>query len=452
MTASTPQQADVVVVGAGISGLAAAFRLQQQGLSVTVLEAEQGVGGKMISGTRGGYVFNRGATILPSSFSNLLRLGEDAGLGRPYKPLPLSVGIPRDGRVRTIIGRPGLRGAVDAVRTDLLSWRSKLLLRRLGSDVRRWKAQLKDDETYEKAARLDTETVASYAERRLNQEIFDYVIDPLLRGLYLSETEHMSVVDLFLTISKMAGGGPLQYPTGIDFLAKRLASFVDVRTGATVSEVGHLGDGVRVVWHDETGEHRIDTRGCVLAVNGPFVPKIYPELSDRHRELIESISYKSVLKGVFGLHHLPDGVPTMVPIPRAAGIGLGVVTVDSRSMPHAAPAGKTLVSGHWVDDYSKAAFDSSDEELLPEMLQHMETVIPGITATLDFAEIVRWNVATNERRTGFYATVSELRRTLDPNDVIQFAGDFLALSGTTGSAESGERAAERLAKRLERRR
>jgi oxygen-dependent protoporphyrinogen oxidase len=439
---------DVVVVGGGISGLAAAFRLQQQGLTVTVLEAADAVGGKMVSTERDGYVLNRGATTLPSSFSNLIQLCADSGLGRPFKPLTPSIGIPRDGRMRFLVRHAGLGAAVDGIRTDLLSWRSKLLLRRFVADVKRWRQQLDGDENYETAARLDTETVASYAQRRLNQEILDYLIDPLLRGLYLSETSNMSVVDLFLSVTKLGGGGPMEYPSGIDFLAKRLASFVDVRTGATVRDVRHVDGGVRTVWHDAEGEHTIDSRGCVLAVNGPVVPKIYPDLSDRQRELIESIRYKSVLKATFALRRLPPNVPTIVPVPRAAGIGLGVVNVDTRAMPHSAPAGKAVVSGHWVDEYSKAAVGRSDEELLPEMIEHMESVIPGLSAELEFAEVVRWEIATNARYIGFYDTVSELRRSLDPDDVVQLAGDFLGISGTVTSVESGERAAAALRRQL----
>jgi oxygen-dependent protoporphyrinogen oxidase len=124
------------------------------------------------------------------------------------------------------------------------------------------------------------------------------------------------------------------------------------------------------------------------------------------------------------------------------------VNVDTRAMPHSAPAGKAVVSGHWVDEYSKAAVGRSDEELLPEMIEHMESVIPGLSAELEFAEVVRWEIATNARYIGFYDTVSELRRSLDPDDVVQLAGDFLGISGTVTSVESGERAAAALRRQL----
>ncbi len=445
--ASAEYDSDVVVVGGGIAGLAAAFRLRQQGWSVIVLEAAQSVGGRMSSVERDGFVLNRGATILPASFTNIIQLSEDSGLGKPFKPLAVTVGMPRDGRMRPLVRRGGLGGVLDLLGTDLLSFRSKMLMPRLAVDVLRWRRRLEGDKSYQAAARLDNETVASYALRRLNQEILDYVLDPFLRALYLGETADMSVVDLFLSLSKL-GGGPLRYPSGIDFLPKRLASFVDVRTGAGATEVRHVDGGVRTVWQDGEGEHTLTTRGAVLAMNGQDLLPVYRDLSDRQRELIQSVRHKSVLKGIFALRRLPADVPTLIPVPRAAGLGLAITVVDSHSMPDSVPPGKAVISGHWVSEHSKEVLERTDGDLLPEMIREMEQVIPGLSAELEFAHIVRWSFATNSRYRGFYDTVANIRRTLASDDVIQLAGEYLALSGTANSVENGERAAASLGERL----
>lgn len=55
----------VIVVGAGVSGLSAAFRLHQRGIDVIVLEAADRVGGKTQGERREGFILNRGATLLP---------------------------------------------------------------------------------------------------------------------------------------------------------------------------------------------------------------------------------------------------------------------------------------------------------------------------------------------------------------------------------------------------
>lgn len=437
---------DVVVAGGGIAGLTAAFRLQERGLTVTVLEAEDHVGGKMVSTLRDGFVLNRGATMVPEAFTVMTRLAEDAGLTHAFKSAPLSFGIPRDGRVLRLGGK-GLAAAIGGIRTPLLSWRSKLILGRLIVDAVRWQRRLGHD-NYEVAGQLDTESVSSYVDRRLNAEIYDYVVDPLLRGIYLAGPSNMSVVDLFLTLGKFAEGAPMEYPNGIDFLARKLASLLDIRIKATVECIDRTEAGVRTRWRDAGGEHSTSSRGCVIAVNGPDVARIYPGLPSRQRELIDSIPYGAVLKGIFALRRAPEDVPTMVAVPTKAGIGLAITHIDSRAMPNSAPAGKAVVSGHWVDDYAKAAAGLPDDAVLTEMIKDIETIIPGLSQELEFAELERWNVATNARHVGFYRTVAELRRLIDPADVVQLAGDYLGISGTNSSAESGERAAAVLAARL----
>jgi oxygen-dependent protoporphyrinogen oxidase len=71
---------EVIVVGAGASGLAAAFRLERAGFRVRVLEAGDRVGGKMWTTTRDGFTFDRGPTAIFDRYVNVLGIVADAGL------------------------------------------------------------------------------------------------------------------------------------------------------------------------------------------------------------------------------------------------------------------------------------------------------------------------------------------------------------------------------------
>ena len=63
---------DVIVVGGGPSGLAAAHRLSRAGVAVRVLEAGDRVGGKMLTSHRQGFVVDEGAFFLPTTYRTLL--------------------------------------------------------------------------------------------------------------------------------------------------------------------------------------------------------------------------------------------------------------------------------------------------------------------------------------------------------------------------------------------
>ena len=124
-SASQQSEPDVIVVGAGIAGLAAGFRLKERGLSVLVLEAGNDIGGKMSSIRRAGWTLNRAATILPSSYATLRNLARDAGGGSSFGRMDTRFGIPRDGAMHTVrAAGPGQ--LVDGARTRLIGSRSKL--------------------------------------------------------------------------------------------------------------------------------------------------------------------------------------------------------------------------------------------------------------------------------------------------------------------------------------
>src|SRR5208282_1741433 len=88
----------VIVVGAGMAGLAAAFRLRQAGVEVTVLESSDRVGGRIATDSRDGYVIERGAQLITSTYRNVLGLVKELGLESELKLTSPWLAIVKDGR------------------------------------------------------------------------------------------------------------------------------------------------------------------------------------------------------------------------------------------------------------------------------------------------------------------------------------------------------------------
>ena len=81
------EQVDVVVVGAGLAGLAAAKRLIASGRSVLVLEASDGVGGRVRTDEVDGFHLDRGFQVLLTAYPELHRqLDVDALHLRSFDP------------------------------------------------------------------------------------------------------------------------------------------------------------------------------------------------------------------------------------------------------------------------------------------------------------------------------------------------------------------------------
>lgn len=113
-------QADVVIVGAGVAGLAAAHRLTSAGVTTAVLEAAHCVGGRMSTEKVDGFRLDRIGQLLSTSYPELrLTPGLDALVLRPFAP---GVLVHSEGRRHRASAPPtgggagGARSALNAVR------------------------------------------------------------------------------------------------------------------------------------------------------------------------------------------------------------------------------------------------------------------------------------------------------------------------------------------------
>src|SRR3546814_17472950 len=109
----------VIGVGGGPSGLSAAFRLQQAGCTVTVLEDDAQAGGKVRTEVRDGFVMDQGASVLPQAYTYVMQLLHDAGGDHLLQPGGTTVGFARADNI------PFLHSANlprDAIGTKLTSW------------------------------------------------------------------------------------------------------------------------------------------------------------------------------------------------------------------------------------------------------------------------------------------------------------------------------------------
>jgi oxygen-dependent protoporphyrinogen oxidase len=171
----------VAIVGAGITGLTAAFRLQQQGLPVTVYEATARVGGVIESVQQDGYLAEFGPNTVLETSPKIAALVRDLGLAsrRLYSdPGASNRYIVRGGRPVRLPGSP-----VAFLATRLFSAGAKLRLLR---------------EPFVPPAPPDAEeSLAEFVLRRLGPEFLDYAINPFVAGVYAGDPARLSVRQAF---------------------------------------------------------------------------------------------------------------------------------------------------------------------------------------------------------------------------------------------------------------
>jgi protoporphyrinogen/coproporphyrinogen III oxidase len=178
----TRAQPHVVIVGGGISGLAAAFFLRDEPVRVTVLEGSPRLGGKLSVSEVGGVAVDEGAEALLVTRPEGTALIAEAGLAdQRAAPGPTSSAIWTLGALRPLPRRQFM--GVPSDMTELA--RSGVLT---GEGVARARQDLELPPT----GRDGDVSVAGYVGGRLGPEVVDRLVDPLLGGVYAGRSAELS--------------------------------------------------------------------------------------------------------------------------------------------------------------------------------------------------------------------------------------------------------------------
>lgn len=170
-------QADVIVAGAGISGLATAYLLAQRGVDVLVLEKNDYFGGKVQSRRTNGFLVEAGPNAALETTPLLTALVRDLGLEgeKIYADEKAKKRfIVRNGELIPLPASP-----LAFLRTRLFSWQAKLRLFR--------------EPFVPRGAQTSDESVADFVRRRLGDEFLDYAVNPFVAGVYAGDPHTLSV-------------------------------------------------------------------------------------------------------------------------------------------------------------------------------------------------------------------------------------------------------------------
>ena len=177
----------VAIIGAGITGLTAAFYLKRRGVPVTVYEASGRVGGAIQSIREEGYLAEFGPNTILETSPKVTQLVCDAGLAaRRLDPDP-KAGARYVVRYQRPIEMPG--SPLGFFTTKLFTARAKLAVLR-----EPFVAPRRDGKE---------ESVAEFVVRRLGQEFLDHAIDALVAGVYAGDPYKLSVPQAFPKLGQL---------------------------------------------------------------------------------------------------------------------------------------------------------------------------------------------------------------------------------------------------------
>lgn len=441
MRASKREGARVCVVGAGISGLTAAWRLKQAGHTPVVLEAADYVGGRIRSVRHGSFLFDIGAFIYLGSYTQSVALMRELGLSAQIAQVDAYGAMPRGGElhyldfskpVRTVLG------------TRYLSFGGKLRLARLMRLLlRHWKDLNYEDATA--ASALDVESVQAYGERELTPEVLEYIAAVVVRGPWLANPERASVVQLLWTLKNFFKPYFFGLDEGMDALPRALAAALDVRLGAPVQQVIDHGREVEVSWTADGRELTERFDACLITTTTDVSLRIHPQVSGVARTFFERTEYISSVNTHLALRRRPANPATYIMGSPSESPELCGVIVDHLKARGRVPAGKGMITAFCRDEWCKANLDTPDVQVLDQVLGFLRPWYGDLSGDVEDAMIGRWERVVPIMGPGRFKQMAEYQRAMDPAARVRFAGDLVPIGGVNAALVSGDRAGRRLA-------
>lgn len=434
------KQKRIAVVGAGLTGLTAALQLQQQGHAVQLYERDNNPGGRTRSIRQDGFVFDVGAITLLPTYRETCSLIEQLGLGDRLQRIEPIIGIPRGGRMHRLqVARP-IRSLLT---TGLVSSTAKLRLLKLFKPLRRAWAR-SDFHSLAPLAEWDSESIASYLRRELNEEILEYIAGPIIRGNTLNSPEDAPFGELLWMLRQYAAPYLYGLDQGINLLAETLAERLTVAYGSTVNRVERYAGQVRVNGHSSQGPFSHDYDACVLALPPQPLLALAPNLTPDQRHFLETIKPLPSVSLHLGLRRMPAISETFILPPRSEQAELTTIVMDHLKAPGRAPVGKGVISLFCRDDWAAAHLHSPDQQIFDSILGMARPFVGDLRGDIESYRIQRWPYAIIKSEVGLYTRMRAYERDLDASDPIQLAGDFLSM-GMEAAVLAGKAAAERLA-------
>jgi protoporphyrinogen oxidase len=437
----TEQGARIAIIGAGISGLTAAYRLKQAGHTPVVLEAADYAGGRIKSVRRGDFLFDIGAFIYLGSYQQSIDLLREVGLANEMGPFKAYGAMPRDGKLNFLDFDKPLRTVLG---TEYLSAGGKLrLLRLIMLLLRHWK-----DLNYEDAAgisALDNDSVLSYAERELTPELFHNIASVVVRGPWLADPAQASLAQLLWTMKNFFKPYFYGLDNGMDALPRALAARLDVRLNNPVANVVDHGNAVDVTW--SAGGKSITDRfdACLITTTANMRLELFPQASGFVREFFEKTEYIVSVNTHLALRKRPKNPATYIMASAREQPDLCGVIVDHLKARGRVPEGKGMITAFCRHEWCKANLDTPDERIVQQVLEFIKPYYGDLSDDIEDVMIGRWERVVPIMAPGRFKQVAQYQKSLNPAARVQFAGDLAPIGGVNAALVSGEAAGRRIA-------
>lgn len=429
---------DVIVVGAGISGLGAALHLQDAGLKVCVLERETRVGGRVSTDRVNGFVIDRGVTIWGKRFKHIKALLNRVNKNDLAEEFPFTLGLEAKDKVHHI-----RQGRIDDLLfSNLIGFKAKLAMLRFGISVLRKRKHL-DHGTAAWSMHNDTISVGDHLAQLGGTPLLDKVLLPGLNGPMGGHAAQNSLPIIMQTFWSILMNKTWALRGGLDQLPEAVAKLLDVKTGCTVTNVT-IGEPCTVQFEQNGSTQTCTAKAVIVAVPGNIAARFCTNIPEHVKKLLSETRY-----GKMSSAHVMLSKPTNT---KCAGYSVTnevdygyEIELEHNRVSELCPKGKGLVSVYFWDDAKSYWSDKSDAELQARAEQVVRARFPECADAIEGTHLLRWQEGIAQFPVGRMKQMGELRNEMAKwNLPFQLCGDYLDGISSEGALATGVQAAGNL--------
>jgi len=394
---------DVVIVGAGLTGLTAGFYLKRLNKSILIIETAERPGGVINSVSENGFIYETGPNTGVLSTPEMAMLFKDLNGScklEPANPMAKSRWIWKGKRW---VPLPG--GLLQAVTTPLFTFGDKLRIlaepfRRKGTDP--------------------FESVAALVRRRMGNSYLDYAVDPFISGIYAGDPELLvtrfalpKLYNLEMQYGSFIRGGiskSFSKKTEAEALATRevfsaeggLSTITDALADAVGEEsvilsckdpVCELKEKKYITTFTKDGkEIQVESDYLVTTCGSHSLGSLLKFADEANLKAISSLEYAKVVQVILGYHSWKgkplNGFGGLVPSKEGRDI-LGVLFTSS-FLKNRAPENGALLSVFMGGARKPEIIDKSDDEIISIALRETRQMLNSEGAEPDLIKVFRY--------------------------------------------------------------
>lgn len=435
----------VAVVGAGISGLSAAYELEKSGFEVTVFEKNATVGGRMATRCKYLLPFDIGADFFIEHYQHTHHYVHELELDPKWQRLHEGKNHTfRKGQLYPII----FDNLWSILRFPLLSIGSRLRFLLFLCFVRLNQQNCYFFDLSTVPEHLDHTNAYDYVSRVAGREVADYVVDGFnsTYNFHSSKEVSFSAIFAFIRLLSVAPEKFWRCHTlgEMSTIPEALAKKVKVLRSSLVNQVVAYKNQVECRIEDNV--EMFDW--VVLASTADITKAIYQNPTDSQRELLENVKYASTINVSFQVPaSLLKGIFCVtVPYVENKIIAEYINEAEKDIVEH----GETLLNVGLHEESAQKMLSWSDEEIFSEVKQTLLKVCPPLNGkgeVLKPYDLQRWPKAMPKF---YHRYVTQVKRFWEKNqgeNHVYFCGDYLNAPWVEGSILCGKKVAQHLIER-----